>query len=212
LVVDLTTPDDLVTSLLAIAVSALVVVDLQNDYCHKDGAFAKAGFDLSTIDPMIDVVEELIGGARQSGVPVIFLRNIHSDATDSPAWRRRSRHALTLAREGTWGAEFYRVSPEPGDRIVSKHRYSGFVGTRFAHVLSALGRTTLVFAGTATNVCVESTVRHACMLDYDVVVAADGVAASDPDAHAASLLNMNRLFGNARPSSFILDVWGDGSE
>jgi ureidoacrylate peracid hydrolase len=185
----------------------LLVIDVQNDYCNPEGALGSAGFDLSSLDPMVDVIETLIGAAHGAMVPVIYLKNEHSDATDTSAWRRRSKHAMSVCRAGTWGADLYRLVPSPDDTVIAKHRYSGFIDSPLGDVLAEWDRTTLVFAGTATNVCVESTARHAAMLDFDVVVVEDGVAATDPDAHRAALENLERFFGHVVPSGVIEAAW-----
>lgn len=198
---------DVVRGVLDPSRSALVVIDVQNDYCHPDGALGAAGFDLSTIDPMVDVIEGLMVTARAAGIPVVFLRAEHSEHTDTPAWKRKSKHSLPICREGSWGAEFYRVGPAEGDPVVTKHRYSGFIRTELEQVLGALERSTLVMTGTATNVCVESTARDACMLDYDVVVVSDGVAATDPEAHRGTLQNLDRFFGHVVDSAFVTEAW-----
>ena len=99
-----------------------------------------------------------------------------------------------VCREGTWGAEFHRCLPAAGDVVVQKHRYSAFHGTELQHVLHALGRTTVALTGTSTNVCVESTARDACMLDYEVVVVDDATCADTEAEHAAALFNIRRLF------------------
>lgn len=198
----------LVAELLGRDACALVVVDVQNDYCSPTGALGSAGFDLAPLGPMVDVIEKLISTAHDADIPVIYLKNEHSDATDTPAWRRRSKHGMPVCRAGTWGAELYRVVPAPNDTVIAKHRYSGFIDTPLADVLAGWGRTTLVFVGTATNVCVESTARHAAMLDYDVIVVEDGVAATDPAAHRAALENLERFFGHVVPASTVDSAWG----
>ena len=187
--------------------AALIVVDVQNDYCHLDGALGAAGFDVSTMDPMCSVIDTLRSDARRWDVPVVFLKTIHSPVTDTPAWRRKTNHSMAICREGTWGAEYYRLRPDHDDLEVIKHRYSGFIGTNLAQVLAALGRTTVTMTGTATNVCVESTARDACMLDYDVVVVEDGVAATDPAAHRGSLENLGRFFGHVVSSESVREAW-----
>jgi ureidoacrylate peracid hydrolase len=197
----------LVEELIAPRSCVLLVIDVQNDYCNPDGALGSAGFDLSSLDPMVDVIETLIGAAHGAMVPVIYLRNEHSDATDTPAWRRRSKHAMSVCRAGTWGADLYRLVPSADDTVIAKHRYSGFIDSPLGDVLAGWNRTTLVFAGTATNVCVESTARHAAMLDFDVIVVEDGVAATDPEAHRAALDNLERFFGHVVPSSTIEAAW-----
>lgn len=187
--------------------SILVVVDVQNDYCHPDGALGKGGLDLSMVDPMCAVIEELRQTAGRSGVPTVLLRTIHADATDSPAWLRRTPYSGHICREGSWGAEFYRIQPSDDDVVVTKHRYSGFVGTRLEQVLHTLGRTTLVFTGTSTEVCVESTARDACMRDFDVVVVEDGVASTDEELHRGTLENVRRYFGSVVASDVVRSTW-----
>ena len=197
----------LVSELIEPKSCVLVVIDVQNDYCSPDGALGSAGFDLSSLDPMVDMIETLIRAAHAATVPVIYLKNEHSDATDTPAWRRRSKHALSVCRAGTWGADLYRLVPSADDTVIAKHRYSGFIDSPLSDVLAGWDRTTLLFVGTATNVCVESTARHAAMLDFDVVVVEDGVAATDPDAHRAALENLERFFGHVVPGDVIEAAW-----
>lgn len=183
---------------------ALVIVDLQYDYCHPDGVFGRTK-DRRMIDTTVANVGELRRRAEQCSVPVIFLHNGHTAATDSVTWLDRPGAALAC-REGSLGATPYGVAPTERDIVVTKHRYSGFVGTRLEQVLRALGRETLVFCGVATNVCVESTARHAYMLDYGVVVVEDATAA-EAEAHRASLENIRRHFGLVLPTTAVVDRW-----
>lgn len=187
--------------------SVLVVVDPQNDYCHPAGVLGRLGLDLAMVDPMIEAVKKLHATARSRGVPVIFIKTVHTDETDSPSWRRRHEGMDGLCREGTWGVEWYGLSPVEGDITVIKHRYSGFVGTRLENVLHTLGRNTLVFTGGATNVCVESTLRDAYHRDYETVLVEDASASTDRTAHEATLRNVNRFFGAVLPADGVHGYW-----
>jgi ureidoacrylate peracid hydrolase len=110
---------------------------------------------------------------------------------------------------GTWGAEFFALSPTSEDVVVEKQRYSGFVGTSLKNVLRRYGRDVLVITGFATNVCVESTARHATDLDYRVVVASDATGTPDgPIAHAASLDTVSRHIGRVVSSDMVIAWWG----
>jgi ureidoacrylate peracid hydrolase len=197
----------IVLEILEPARTALLVVDVQNDYCSPSGALGEAGLSMTSIDPMVDRVEELIATARELEIPIVFFRNEHSEETDTPAWRRRTSHSLSVCKAGTWGADFYRLRPSDRDTEIVKHRYSGFVGTPLEELLHEWGRNTVVIVGTATNVCVDTTARHAAILDFDVVVVSDGVAATDSAAHTASLDNLERFFGHVIPTSDVRDVW-----
>jgi ureidoacrylate peracid hydrolase len=187
--------------------SVLVVVDLQNDYCHPDGVLGRLGLDMTAIDPMVAAATTLHAAAHESGVPVVFLRTVHTDETDSPSWSRRYAGVGGLCRAGTWGAEFYDLAPGDGDITVLKHRYSGFVGTRLENVLHTLRRDSVVFTGTATNLCVESTLRDAFMRDYDTVLVEDACAATDRAAHDATVVNVSRHFGAVATVQGVTERW-----
>lgn len=199
--------ESLLKTLLDPRSATLVVVDVQNDYCHPDGALGRAGIDLSGVDAMCRSIERLRAAAATSGAGCVLLRTIHSAATDSPAWQRRNSLSRSVCREGTWGAESYGIAPSERDVAVTKHRYSGFCGTSLEDDLRAAGRTTLVLAGTATNVCVESTARDGCMRDFDVVVVEDATVGADEAARAASLENIRRYFGSVVTTGEVVAAW-----
>src|SRR5882757_747406 len=135
--------------------TALVVIDVQNDYCHPQGSLGKAGADMSAADPAVTQIERLIVAARRAGVAVIFVRNWHERWTDSDPWMSKKQSTSRAAIARSWGAEFYRVAPLDGEPIINKFRYSGFVGTSLDQALKTFGRETLIMTGVATNVCVE---------------------------------------------------------
>jgi ureidoacrylate peracid hydrolase len=186
---------------------ALVVVDVQHDFCHADGSIGRF-MESAVVDAMCTSIERLRDAASRYGVPVVFLQTVHRLATDSRAWLNHfPREQLQVCREGTWGAEFYRCVPGPDDIVVVKHRYSGFHGTELQHVLHTLQRRTVVLAGTATNVCVESTARDACMLDFDVALIDDATCASTEAEHAAALVNVREYFGMVTDTASIVRAW-----
>jgi len=102
-----------------------------------------------------------------------------------------------LLTEGTWDfAMVEELKPLPGDLVVTKTRYSGFVGTTLDSQLRTRGVRYLFFAGIATNVCVESTLRDAYFLDYWPILFADGAMPAGPPAmHEATLFNVENFFG-----------------
>jgi ureidoacrylate peracid hydrolase len=188
---------------------ALVVVDVQHDFCHADGSIGRF-MEAAVVDAMCASIDRLHDAARRYRVPAIFLQTVHRFATDSRAWLNRfPAEELQVCREGTWGAEFHRCVPEPDDIVVVKHRYSGFHGTELQHVLHTLQRRTVVLAGTATNVCVESTARDACMLDFDVALVDDATCASTDAEHAAALVNVREYFGIVTDTTSIVRAWGE---
>ncbi|WP_150265216.1 cysteine hydrolase family protein [Paenibacillus tepidiphilus] len=193
--------------------TALIVVDVQNDYCHPEGALAVRGNDVTAVQEMMPRLHGLISAARANGVPVIFIQTFHEQATDSAAWVTRSgRGSLGVCRKGSWGAEFYEVAPRPEETVVNKHRYSAFVNTRLDSVLRTLRIETLVMTGVSTNVCVESTARDGFMLDYHIVLAEDACASYSQAAHDMTIENMEGYFGAVSSAAAVENNWRLWSE
>ena len=189
--------------------TALVVVDVQNDFCHVEGAFGKRGFDLSHVERSVERLLPFISQCRQRGVPVVFVRTIHSNWTDSVWWVGRLAGAgreMLICRSDTWGAEFYKVEPQASDFVATKHRFSGFVGTDLSLVLRARGIETLLMTGVASNVCVETTARDGYNLDFRIIFVEDCCGAFSADEHASAIVNMNKYFGIATDSKTVSEI------
>lgn len=187
--------------------TALVVVDMQRDFCSPGGAFDALGIDLSMYSPMVDRLGGLIEAARQVHVMVIFvlMTVLPGRASESPAQIRfnlRLHGEVTAADtpllytvEGEAGhALIPELTPRPEDIIVRKYRSSGFWGTNLDLILRSNGIQTLVVCGCTTEGCVESTARDALFNDYYVVIPEDAVASDDRAQHDASLFLMRHRF------------------
>jgi len=199
--------------------TAVIVVDMQNDFGSKGGMFDRAGLDISMIQSTVPPTSRVLATARESGIAIIYLkmgfRAGLSDLGDfeSP---NRTRHlhfgvGQTLSppdgTEGrmlirdTWNTDIIsELKPKTEDRIVYKHRFSGFFETELHDILKRLGIRYLIVTGCTTSVCVESTVRDAMFRDYSCVLLADCMG--EPigndlprSNHEASLLTMQTLFG-----------------
>lgn len=207
-------PDEVLLTLeakVAPAHTAVLVIDVQNDFCAPGGYYAKTGADLGPIEAMVPRLERCLDAARAAGVPVVFVQAIYDDVYWSPVQKerhiRRFGAVQPCCRSGTWGAEFYRVRPRAGELVVRKHRYSAFHGTEMDVLLRSRGIRTVVLAGVATNVCVETAARDAFMHDYYVVVAGDCVAARTEAYHRAALANVEGHFGVVAPAEAIAAAW-----
>lgn len=188
--------------------AALVIVDVQNDYCHPEGVFGKYGANLEMIDAMTKRTAALLASARQAQIPIVWIRTNHEDATDSEAWRSRiGPVANQVCRTGTWGADFFGVSPQEEEIVVNKHRYSAFIHTRLESVLRTLKVDTLIILGVSTNVCVESTARDGYMLDYHIVLVEDCCASYSPESHQATIVNINDYFGVVVTAEQLMAAW-----
>lgn len=194
--------------------TALIVVDVQNDFCHSDGVFGKRGFNLSHVEQSVTNLLPFIEQCRRFGLRVLFVRTIHSAWSDSDAWISRlggSGREMLICRPDTWGVEFYKVAPQPADFIVTKHRFSGFVGTDLNLVLKARGIETLLMTGVATNVCVETTARDGFNLDFRIILVEDCCGAFSAEEHAATIVNMNTYFGTVADSKLLVEIMANAS-
>lgn len=197
--------------------TGLIVVDMQNDFCDSNGALARSGSDPSMIQAMAPRLLRLLEEARRVRLPIMHVRTEHSPWTDSAAWLGRHQdRPRTVCFPGSWGAEYFPgfeprsdTSRAPGSHefVVTKHRYSGFVGTDLDLVLRAHDIRTVIMTGEATNVCVESTARDAFMRNYRVVFASDCTASTVQSAHDATLFTMARHFGTVATADEIVAAW-----
>ena len=206
--VEQVTSDPMVPKILSPEWAAVLVVDVQNDFCHEQGAFGRLGFDMGAIQASVRALTGFLDAARRAGVPVVFIKTHHGPWTNSEAWLTRGpRRAGEICAAGSWGAEFYGVTPAAGEPVVVKHRYSGFLGTDLEVILRARERRSVLVTGVATNVCVESTARDAYMRDYHLVMVDDCCGAVTKAEHEATLHNMRSYFGRVLDSHTIAAHW-----
>jgi ureidoacrylate peracid hydrolase len=192
------------------ATTRFLVIDVQNDFCAEGGWFDEYANDLSLIHEAVDRLVGFIDVARRAGVPPIFIRAIYDRIYLSPPMlERHQRTGLGIdhCREGTWGAEFFRVEPLADELVFTKHRYSALRDTELDAYLRAQRVENLILAGTTSNICVESTARDAYMLDYHVVFLSDASATYQAEAHEATLANIRRAFGIVASTSEVEDAW-----
>lgn len=198
--------------------AALVVVDMQRDFCVPGGAFDKLGIDISMYPPMIPRLARLIEGARAAGVRVIYIQmtTLPGRAIESPPQIRfnlrlhlatHGGEPLRYTEDGSTGQEVIpELAPREGELAVKKYRSSGFWGTNLDMLLRSNAILSLVVTGCTTEGCVESTARDALFNDYYVVIAEDCIASDDRVQHDASMLLMRHRFDIAS-SDEILGVW-----
>jgi nicotinamidase-related amidase len=192
--------------------AALLVVDVQNDYCAPGGALDSEGGDISMTQAVVPKVIEMVDAARRHGVKVVWIQQtwLPGGASDSPAWiYMKQRNGIHLDRcvDGTWGQQFVDgLQPEGDEPIVKKHRSSGFVGTNLDLILRSHRIETTIVIGVMSEGCVESTARDAAFYDYYVVLTPDCMASDVLAWHEASLLTMGGRH-DIVPGSEIRRLW-----
>lgn len=198
--------------------TALIVVDMQNDFCSAGGMMDRLGTDVGLVQATVPVLAGLLAAARAAGVLVVYLQNrTRSDGRYSaPAdlLRKYLTYAdeddLLITLEGSWGEQVIaELELERGDVVIVKHRPDGFERTQLGLILKSNGIESVLITGTSTFACVESTARRALMEDYYVTVVEDCVAATDGDLQAASLTVMRAFFGTecVVPARVLAEVW-----
>ena len=192
--------------------AAVVVVDMQNAFASPGGLLDLAGVDISGAAAVTRTIGQLLPAARACGVPVVYLQTgykpdlSNGGGERSPNPRKETALCLMRARpelrgqllvEGTWDFQIVdELAPQAGDVVVLKTRYSGFAGTTLDATLRVRGIQYLFFVGIATNVCVESTLRDAYFQEYWPLLVTDGaMQAGPPEAHAATIFNVESFFG-----------------
>lgn len=208
--------------------TAVVVVDMQNDFGAKGGMFERAGLDISSIQKVIPPTASLVRAARNAGIKIVYLkmgfRPDLSDLGGSEAPNRTRHMFLGVGKEvrspdgsrsrilvrDTWNTDIVpELKPDARDVVMYKHRFSGFYGTELDTVLKRAGVKDLIITGCTTSVCVESTVRDAMFRDYRCVLLADCMAEPIGNDlprtnHEASLLVMQTLFAWVSDSTHVL--------
>jgi ureidoacrylate peracid hydrolase len=205
-----------------LAKSAVLVVDMQNAFASKHGMLDIAGVDISGAPAVIRGVAGVLEAARRAGLPVIYLQMgfepdlSNSGGPSAPNWHKELALRLMACRpelhgklltEGSWDfAIVDELKPQPGDLVIVKSRYSGFANTALDAELKSRGIRYLFFTGIATNVCVETTLRHAFVLDYWPILITDATMAAGPPAmQEATLFNVESYFGWTIPSSEFVE-------
>lgn len=170
----------------------LIVVDMQNGFCHPEGSFPRVGLGLSGSDAAVRTAAIAVKQARAAGVPVIFTRHLYrlGRADEGPALIRDSP-ALTMVNglaAGSWDAEVVdELDCQPDDVRVDKVRFDAFQWTSLEPLLRGLPATRLMICGVVTNLCVETTVRSAFMRDFPVTLIEDACAAKTRRLHELSI-------------------------
>jgi len=180
-----------------LARSALVVIDMQNDFCHPKGWFGQKGISVKPMRKPIATIAGLLPGWRAAGGAVVWVNwGVRPDRLNlSPTVQfkgKRSADGVGYAEAspddrglsvvpGEWGAQVIdELSAAPTDITVFKHRLSGFWDNELDSILRQQGITTLLFAGVNTDRCVFSTLQDAGFLGYDCVLLADACSTPSP--------------------------------
>lgn len=213
---------------LDLAKAAMLVVDMQNDFCHPEGWLAHIGVDVTPARTPIELLQALLPELRAAGVPIIWLnwgnrpdllnisaglRHVYNPTGDGVGLGdplpKRNAPVLTA---GSWAAAVVdELVQEEGDIRVDKYRMSGFWDTPLDSILRNLGRTTLFFGGVNVDQCVMVTLQDANCLGYDCILLKDCAATTSPEyCFPATVYNINQCFGFVTDSPALLAALSTG--
>src|SRR5579875_1104467 len=171
---------------------ALLVIDMQNGFCHPEGSFTRIGRGLEGAMDAVRNAAVAVGQARRANIPVVFTRHVYRpgrpDEGTALVGNSPELAGVNGLAAGTWDAEVCaELGCGPGDLVVDKVRFDAFQWTSLEPLLRGLGVTDLMICGVVTNICVETTVRSAFMRDYPVTLLADCCAAKTRRLHELSI-------------------------
>lgn len=190
--------------------TAVVVIDMQHDFCAEEGYVERVvGRSTLACREMVPRLNEFLEACRATGVPLVWVRAIydHDKLPVGMLVKQRANGSDVCCAKGSAGAEFYGVTNNPEEPVFDKHSYSAFVGTGLGDWLRAEGIRSLIFTGVQTNVCVETSLRDAVCNGFYAAIARDCVASHSPPLHEATLANVGALFGDVVDATEITDMW-----
>ncbi len=183
--------------------TALLVVDMQNDFLLPDGPLLTQGGVA-----VLSNVARLVGACRRHRVPVIYTAHVHEnpkiDGGMTAAWwpDLMAKRALVLGKKGA--ALIKSLAAKPAEPVILKHRYSAFYNTKLEIVLRSLGVTDLIITGVMTNICCESTARDAFFRDFRVFFLADATGSGTEELHVGALRNIAYAFAYVTTTQAVL--------
>lgn len=164
--------------------TALIVVDMQNDFVREGGSLRVADAEAT-----IPAIRDLLDRFRGARARVVFSQDTHDDG--DPEWEIWPEHA----RRGSWGWRIVdELAPRDGELVLQKVRYDAFYGTHLDHFLNLWGTRSVVVCGTVANICVHYTAASAALRWYEVVIPRDATSALEPFDLEASLRQTAFLF------------------
>lgn len=224
-----TVPADGKVVTLDLARTALIIVDMQNDFCHPEGWLGHLGVDVTPVRTPIAPLQSLLPALRRHDVPVIWLNwgNRPDRLNLSPALLHVYKPSgagvglgdalpgsgAKVLERGSWSAAIVdELAVGPSDIQVAKYRMSGFQDTELDSILRNLGVTTLMFAGVNADQCVLCTLQDANFRGYDCLLLEDCAATTSPDyCLAATIYNVRQCFGFVVRSDAILAELGESA-
>ena len=194
---------------------ALMVIDVQNGFVSKGGSYDILGMDVSHYREVIPRIHDLIIMCRDARIPVFYTQAVREASgidllTKTHKILPKSREERIKKRpiciRGTWDADIVDdIKPQENDHVVIKRRDSAFHDTETGVWLRSIGADTLIFCGVDTSICVETSLREAFNIGYDVILVSDATASSNRKHYESTLENVRDYYGMVMESRELLE-------
>jgi ureidoacrylate peracid hydrolase len=182
----------------------LLVVDMQNGFVSKGGSYDLLGMNTESYRKIIPKTRELIDYCRAEGIPVFYTEAIREPSGIDLLTRvhrllpvtREERLKVPICVRGTWDAKTIdEIKPEDSDHVVIKRRDSAFQDTELRVWLQSEGINTLIICGVDTSICVETSLRDAFNIGYDVILISDATASGINKHYETTLERVRDYYG-----------------
>jgi ureidoacrylate peracid hydrolase len=194
---------------------ALMVIDVQNGFVSKGGSYDILGMDVSHYGEVIPRIHDLISMCRDARIPIFYTQAVREASgidllTKTHKILPKSREERIKKRpiciRGTWDADIVDdIKPQENDHVVIKRRDSAFHDTETGVWLRSIGVDTLIFCGVDTSICVETSLREAFNIGYDVILVSDATASSNRKHYESTLENVRDYYGMVMESRELLE-------
>jgi ureidoacrylate peracid hydrolase len=194
--------------------TAVLIVDVQNDFVADKGWVGRAGSDMRPLQRAVEGINRLITGARETGAHVFYIAVEHGENVDNGPYqaryeRRGMKPDATICHTGTWGAALYDglTPPNAGDVRLVKHGYDSFGIPELAGELRRRGVRSVIVTGVVTELCVRSTAMSAFEQGFFPVVPRESTASDEPDVAQEALATLERWYAEVTSVDDVLQRW-----
>ena len=187
--------------------TAILIVDIQNDFCDERGAFAKMGLNIKNIQKMTPKLINFIEKARKANLKIIYSKQIESDEVSPENLKAIfKQEIIPVCSPNSWGSEFYKINPNSKEIIIEKYTYDVFSNPKLENILRENKIKDLIICGVTTDLCIDSTVRSAFTKGYNIIIPKDLIATVNQKIQKPFLKTFGEFLGTVIKSKDLIKL------